>query len=144
MRRPSGSLSLFERFMEHLRYFLALSLFNVFPLPQQSGFLQSFAFAGDLADRGWNVLVFPEGKTSEDGNMSAFRSGIGLLATQLNLPVVPMHLQGLYDLKRDERIFARPGHVEATIGRPVRFAANQDPNEIARELERRVRELQSV
>lgn len=144
MRRPSGSLSLFERFMEHLRYFLALSLFNVFPLPQQSGFLQSFAFAGDLADRGWNVLVFPEGKTSEDGNMSAFRSGIGLLATQLNLPVVPMHLQGLYDLKRDERIFARPGHVEATIGRPVRFAANQDPNEITRELERRVRELQSV
>ncbi len=144
MRRPSGSSSLFERFMEHLRYFLALSLFNVFPLPQQSGFLQSFAFAGNLADRRWNVLVFPEGQTSEDGNMSAFRSGIGLLARQLNLPVVPIHLHGLYDLKRDERIFARPGHVEVTIGRPVRFAANQEPNEIARELEVRVRELQSV
>jgi long-chain acyl-CoA synthetase len=144
MRRPSNGLSLFERFMERLRYFLALSLFNVFPLPQQSGFLHSFAFAGDLADRRWNVLVFPEGKTTEDGDMMAFRSGIGLLAKQLNIPVVPIYLNGLFDLKQKEQIFTRPGHVRATIGAPVRFAANQDANEITRELERRVRELQSV
>jgi long-chain acyl-CoA synthetase len=144
MRRPSGSLSLFERFLEHLKYLLALSLFNVFPLPQQSGFLQSFTFAGDLADRGWNVLVFPEGKTTEDGNISPFRSGIGLLAGHLKLPIVPIHLRGLFDLKQHERIFARPGHVQVTIGAPVYIAPDQNANEIARELERRVRELQSA
>jgi long-chain acyl-CoA synthetase len=144
MRRPSSSLSLFERFLEHLRYLLALSLFNVFPLPQQSGFLQSFSFAGDLADRGWNVLVFPEGKTTEDGNISPFRSGIGLLARQLNLPVVPIYLRGLFDLKQHERISARPGHVQVTIGAPLYIAPDQNANEIARELERRVRELQSA
>ena len=144
MRRPTDSLGLFERFMEHLRYFLALSLFNVFPLPQHSGFLRSFAFAGDLADRGWNVLVFPEGKTSEDGNLMPFRGGIGLLAKQLNLPVVPIYLHGLFDLKQKEQILTRPGHVRATIGAPMRFTANQDAEEITRELERRVRELQSV
>ena len=144
MRRPSNSLSLFQRVLERLRYFLASGLFNVFPLPQESGFLQSFTFAGDLADRRWNILVFPEGKTTEDGDMLPFRSGIGLLAKQLNIPVVPIYLQGLFDLKQDERIFARPGHVQVTIGAPVRFAPNQDANEIARELERRVRELQSV
>jgi long-chain acyl-CoA synthetase len=144
MRRPSRDLSRFERFMERLRYFLASGLFNVFPLPQKSGFLQSFAFAGDLADRGWNTLVFPEGKTTETGDMMPFQSGIGLLAKQLNTSVVPMYLHGLYDLKRTERIFAWPGHVRVTIGAPVRFATNQDANEITRELERRVRELQSV
>ena len=144
MRRPSDSLGLFERFMERLRYFLALSLFNVFPLPQYSGFLRSFGFAGDLADRGWNVLVFPEGKTSEDGNMTPFRAGIGLLAKQLNLPVVPIYLHGLFDLKQKEQILTRPGHVHATIGAPVRLAPHQDAEEIKRELERRVRELQSV
>jgi long-chain acyl-CoA synthetase len=144
MRRPSASLNLFERFMERLRYFLAASLFNVFPLPQQSGFLRSFAFAGDLADRGWNVLVFPEGKTTDDGNMSAFRSGIGLLAKQLNIPVVPIFLHGLFDLREKHQILTRPGHVRATIGAPVRFADGQEADEITRELERRVRELQSV
>jgi len=76
--------------------------------------------------------------------MMAFRSGIGLLAKQLNIPVVPMYLHGLFDLKQQERIFARPGHVQVTIGAPVRFEADLDANEIARELERRVRELQFV
>jgi long-chain acyl-CoA synthetase len=142
MRRPLKQLSLFERFMERLRYVLVTTLFNVFPLPQQSGFLQSFSFAGNLADRNWNVLVFPEGKTTDDGETLPFRSGIGLLAKQLNIPVVPMYLDGLFPLKRDNRILARPGQVRVTIGRPLRFPAEQDANEITRELERRVRELQ--
>ena len=144
MRRPATDLSLFERFMERVRYVLVVSLFNVFPLPQKSGFLQSFAFAGNLADRNWNILVFPEGLTTETGAMVPFRSGIGLLAQQLKIPVVPMHLEGLFDLKQKERIHARPGHVRVTIGAPVRFSADQDAAEIARDLDRRVRELQSV
>jgi long-chain acyl-CoA synthetase len=144
MRHPATTLSLFERFMERLRYVLVTSLFNVFPLPQQSGFLQSFQFAGNLVDRHWNVLVFPEGKTTEDGEMMPFRSGIGLLAKQLNIPVIPMYLDGLFPLKRDERILARPGQVRVTIGQPIRFSSDQNANEIAAELERRVRELQPV
>jgi len=142
MRRPPKEMNLFERLHERLDYFLALWLFNVFPLPQQSGFLKSFSFAGDLADRGWNILVFPEGKTTEDGSILPFRSGIGLLAKQLNIPVVPVRLAGgLYDMKQEHRILARPGHVKVIIGQPVRFSPEQDANEIAQELERRVREL---
>jgi long-chain acyl-CoA synthetase len=144
MRRPAKDLNLFERFMERLRYVLVTSLFNVFPLPQQSGFLQSFHFAGDLADRGWNTLVFPEGLTTDTGEMMPFRTGIGLLAKQLNLPVVPIRLSGLFDMKARNRIFAKPGHVRVAIGAPVRFSPEQDPNEIARALERRVRALPSI
>jgi long-chain acyl-CoA synthetase len=143
MRRPMATLHRFERFMERLRYLLASSLFNVFPLPKQSGFLQSFHFAGDLVDRGWNILVFPEGQTSENGKMTPFRSGVGLLAGHLDVPVVPIHLHGLFDLKQAGRIVTRPGHVRVTIGRPARFSLSQDPHEITRELERRVRELES-
>ena len=142
MRRPAKSLGLMERLLEPIRYYLASALFNVFPLPQESGFAKSFAFAGSLADRAWNILVFPEGRTTVDGAMAPFRAGIGLLAKQLNVPVVPVYLSGLYDLKRDERLVARPGHVQVTIGAPVRFASDQGPAEIAQDLERRVRELQ--
>ena len=138
MRRPPQEMSLFERLIERLDYFLVLSLFNVFPMPKQSGFLKSFQFAGHLADRRWSILIFPEGETPDDGKMVHFRSGIGLLAKQLNLPVIPMRLRGLYDLKQQHRIFARPGHVQVTIGEPVRFKADENANEIARELEGRV------
>ncbi|HKV23009.1 MAG TPA: AMP-binding protein [Candidatus Acidoferrum sp.] len=144
MRRPSKNLNWFERCLEHVRYYLASGLFNVFPLPQKSGFLQSFAFAGSLADRRWNILIFPEGQTTTDGAILPFRSGIGLLVKQLNIPVVPMHLSGLYELKKTERILARPGQVQVTIGAPLQFAVGQDADEITAEIEGHVRALQSV
>lgn len=112
MLRPARTKSLFERCLERLRYFLALSLFNVFPLPRESGFLQSSRFTGNLVDLGWNILIFPEGRTTEEGKMSHFRSGIGLLTEQLQIPVVPMYLDGLFDLKQDERILLDPDMCE--------------------------------
>ena len=141
MRNPPNSVNIFKRTIERVDYFLALALFNVFPLPQHSGFVKSFAHAGALADRGWNVLIFPEGKETQTGEMASFRSGIGMLAQRLNIPVVPMRIDGLFELKQSHRIFARSGEVKVTIGVPVSFDSNEDPVEIAKELERRVAAL---
>jgi long-chain acyl-CoA synthetase len=141
MRRPAATLGFLERLTERLRYPLVLTFFNVFPLPKESGFLRSFSFIGDLVDRRWSVLVFPEGLTTQDGKLAPFRSGIGLLAARLNIPVVPMRLDGLFELRQKDRSIARPGHVKVTIGPPARFSASQNPEEIARDLQRRVQEL---
>src|SRR5260370_1062806 len=82
MRRPPRDWFFARRWGYQLGYWLAIMLFNVFPLPQFSGFRESFRFAGESVDRGYNVLVFPEGEVnnSEDGRMAPFQSGIGLLA----------------------------------------------------------------
>jgi long-chain acyl-CoA synthetase len=141
LRRPSEKMNFLQRLVEMVGYFLVIALFNVFPLPRDSGFRRSFSFAGDLADRRWNVLIFPEGLTTPDGELQTFRAGIGLLATQLDLPIIPMRIDGAFDLRQAGRRVARPGHVRVTVGEPVRFAAGQDANEIARELQRRVAEL---
>jgi long-chain acyl-CoA synthetase len=141
MRHPPKELNLWQRVVKRLNYFLVVAFFDVFPLPRESGFRRSFAFAGDLADRDWNILIFPEGITTPDGQLHRFQAGIGLLAAQLNLPVVPVRLTGLFELKEAERRIARPGRVRVTIGEPVRFPSDQDPNEIAGELQRRVAEL---
>ena len=63
------------------------AFFNVFPLPRQRDFQLSFAHAGKAMDRGYNVLVFPEGTLSPDGQLARFRPGIGLLAKQSCVPV---------------------------------------------------------
>jgi long-chain acyl-CoA synthetase len=141
MRRPPKNMNPFNSLRERLDYLLALSLFNVFPLPQRSGFLKSFSFAGDLADRNWNILIFPEGQTTEDGQIAPFRAGVGLLAKQLNIPIVPVRLAGLFDLRQKNRILTHPGQVQVTIGKPVSFSPDQDADDITKELERRVREL---
>jgi long-chain acyl-CoA synthetase len=148
MRHPSHDMNFFMRMVNRMDYFLVIALFNVFPLPKQSGFRESFAFAGELADKGWSVLVFPEGARTKDGKLAAFRGGIGLLATRLHLPVVPVRIDGLWELAQErlENPWSRlkpvkRGAVKVTIGEPVRFTAETEAEEIVKELERRVKEL---
>jgi long-chain acyl-CoA synthetase len=122
-------------------YALVVTIFNVFPLPQTAGFRESFAYAGEAVDRGYNVLVFPEGAMTPDGNLHEFRAGIGLLARGLELPIVPMRIDGLFELKRAHRWFTRPGRIRVTIGDPIRFDAKTEPEKIAAELQRLVSSL---
>jgi long-chain acyl-CoA synthetase len=141
MLRPPPEMNFLERMSERISYFLVFALFNVFPLPREAGFRRSFAFAGDLADRGWNSLIFPEGITTPDGELYPFRAGIGLLAKHLNLPVVPIRLDGLFDMKKTNRIAHAPGKVRVSIGAPVRFPPEMDANQMAKELQRQVEAL---
>ena len=110
-------------------------MLNLFPLPREAGFRESFAYAGEAVDRGYSVLVFPEGHHTTDGKLCAFRAGIGLLAKNLAIPVVPMRIDGLFELKQAGKKFARPGQIRVKIGALARFAPETEPEVITRELE---------
>jgi long-chain acyl-CoA synthetase len=107
----------------------------VFPLPQQSGVRESFAFAGESVDRGFSVVVFPEGRRTHDGQPSPFRSGVGMLAQRLDIPVVPLRIDGLFDMKRSGRKIARRGELKVLIGKPLRFSSETPAEEITNQLE---------
>ena len=77
MWRPPQNWNWFMRLSYKVGYYLVVALFNVFPLPQQSGVRESFAYAGESVDRGYSVLVYPEGRRTPDGKPSPFRSGLG-------------------------------------------------------------------
>ena len=141
MRKPPAGAGTFSNLLLRLQYVLIVGLFNVFPLPRRSGFRKSFAFAGELVDRGWSVLVFPEGVRTNTGKMAPFRAGIGLLATRLRLPVVPIRFDGLFERKQAGGKWAPPGFVRVAIGAPMKFSESQSAEEIAQELQRRVESL---
>jgi long-chain acyl-CoA synthetase len=143
MRRPPQDSSLPRRALERLKYFLVVALFNVFPLPRRSGFRESFSYAGELIERGESVLIFPEGELTSDGSIAPFRSGIGLLASQLKVPVVPVRIEGLFAVRQAHKRMARPGTVRVTIGEPVTFPPEATPEEITQELQVRVWALES-
>src|SRR5882672_579213 len=126
---------------DRAQWTLGVSLLNLFPLPRQAGFRKSFAYSGEAVDRGYSVLVFPEGRHTEDGKLRPFRSGIGLLVNNLRIPVVPVRIDGLLEIKQSGKKFAAPGKIEVRIGKSVEFAADRDPEEIARELEKAVESL---
>jgi long-chain acyl-CoA synthetase len=124
------------RMTSRFRYTLGAALFNVFPLPRQSGFRQSFAYAGEAVDRGFSILIFPEGTETKDGNIQPFKAGIGLLTSELKIPVVPIMLRGLFELKQQRRRFIKPGTVSVTFGEPIMFGADETPPAITNELEK--------
>jgi long-chain acyl-CoA synthetase len=143
MRRPPSEWFFIRRWGYWVGYWLVTALFNVFPLPQFTGFRESFRFAGESVDRGYSVLIFPEGEVnnSEDGRMAPFQSGIGLLAENLRIPIVPMRLDGVWQMKRDRRRLAHFGEITIRIGKPITFSPGTPPEEIARGLESIVQSL---
>jgi long-chain acyl-CoA synthetase len=120
---------------------LGVSLLNLFPLPREAGFRESFAYAGEAVDRGYSVLVFPEGRHTVDGTIHPFRAGIGLLAKNLGIPVLPMRILGLFELKQAGKKFALPGKIQVRIGKPVTFGTDADAEVIARKLQNAVEAL---
>lgn len=141
MRHPPKEWFFLRRWYAELQYALVTALFNVFSLPQKAGYQESFNYAGRLADLGYSVLVFPEGKRTETGEMSEFKKGIGLLATRLNLPVIPMRIDGLFGLKQKKQRFAKAGTVQVKIGEPVRFESSEGHEGIATRLQGIVEKL---
>jgi long-chain acyl-CoA synthetase len=130
-----------RRIYDRVQWTLGVALLNLFPLPRQSGFRKSFAYAGEAVDRGYSVLVFPEGKHTEDGKLCPFRTGVGLLANNLRIPILPMRIDGLFEIKNAKKKYAAPGKIQVRIGKPMQFAPETNLEEIARALQKAVESL---
>jgi long-chain acyl-CoA synthetase len=141
LRVPASARGFIGGIYDRVKWFLGVSLLNLFPLPRESGFRQSFAYAGRAVDRGYSVLVFPEGRHTTTGKMNPFRAGIGLLAEKLGIPLLPMRIDGLYELKAAGKKIAAPGKILVRIGKPREFPPGTDPETIAAELQKAVEEL---
>jgi long-chain acyl-CoA synthetase len=138
LRNPErGRVSLFGP----LAYVLLTALFNVFPLARRRDFQASFTHAGKALDRGFNVLVFPEGTRSAAGELARFRGGIGVLVKQSGALVLPVGIRGLGELKTRQRGWFRSGTVEVHVGKPIRFAPEETEARIAARLRDEVERL---
>jgi len=141
LRMPPAGRNFFLRIYDRVQWILGVSLLNLFPLPREAGFRRSFAYAGEAVDCGYSVLVFPEGRHTTDGKMNSFRAGIGLLAGNLGIPVLPMRIDGLFERKQAGKKFAAPWKIRVAIGEPVKFQPGTEPEKIATNLQNAVSSL---
>ncbi len=95
-------------------------LLGSFPLAREGSIAPSLQHCGELVDRGWSPLIFPEGTRSPDGRLQAFKSGIGLLARELRVPVVPVAILGAHALLPKGASQPRVGPVRVCVGSPIR------------------------
>ena len=124
-----------------LLYWLLALFFNAFPLPQtEAGASGSLRYLGDLVSGGWSVLFFPEGERTEAGEIHPFQPGIGLIASRLRVPIVPVRLRGVEKILHRGQHFPRPGPVEVAFGQPL-YLSGEDYPALAKQVEQAVREL---
>lgn len=92
---------------------------QVIPVDMESRLQGALQLSGYVLRRGKILCVFPEGSRSRDGSIKEFKKGIGILAKELNVPVVPTAIQGTYRMLAPGRVLPRPAKITITFGKPV-------------------------
>ncbi len=131
----------FERVWRRLAYQYGTMFLNLFPLPQTGGFSGAVKYMGKLTDSGLNTLIFPEGGHSPDGIMKDFQLGLGIIAKELGIPVLPVKISGTEKiLPPHQASLPRRGTVTVTFGKPLHFRF-EEPAEIVARAHQAVAEL---
>jgi long-chain acyl-CoA synthetase len=103
-------------------YLGATIFYNAFPIPQyEAGARQTIRYIGTLFDQKRSLLIFPEGKRTDHGEIAEFRPGVGLMAAKLGVPVVPVRIEGLDKVLHLTRSWPTRGPVRITFGKPLRL-----------------------
>ncbi|HTM27069.1 MAG TPA: AMP-binding protein [Vicinamibacterales bacterium] len=130
-----------EWFTNSLNYSLAAFFFNAFPLTQGgAGTRQTLRYMGELVEHGYSILIYPEGRRTEEGDIAAFQPGVGMIASRLGVPVVPVRLRGLERILQRHARFPTIGQAQCAFGAPISLSGN-DYAALAHQVEQAVRAL---
>jgi 1-acyl-sn-glycerol-3-phosphate acyltransferase len=119
-----------------------VSLFlNTFPFSRTGGAQAQLHSSSQLLKSGWNLVLFPEGSRSPDGRIQEFKPGVGFLAKETGTPVVPLHIQGAFQVMPRHQRLPVPGKVRVRIGKPMTPSRDEDTREFTARVENAVRTL---
>jgi long-chain acyl-CoA synthetase len=128
-------------FTNSLNYYLAVTFFNAFPLPQrEAGARDTLRYIGEVLGAGFSVLIFPEGQRTHAGEINEFRAGIGMIGARLGVPIVPVRLRGADEVLHRNARMARRARVTVSFGAPL-VLRGDDYKALARQVEDAVRAL---
>jgi long-chain acyl-CoA synthetase len=122
---------------------LASIIANAFPLNREGGVRKSLELLGTRLDRGFNILIYPEGKLTVGGPLQPFKAGAGMIAVEGGTPIVPVkiHINEMSVIDRRRWPSKLRGDVELVIGEPLRFDADTDHATATTQLEAAVAAL---
>lgn len=126
-----------------LVWFIEL-LLHIFPFPRQEGENVRYGldYLGRLLDDGWSIVVYPEGQMSETGKLLPLKRGAGLIATAMDVPVVPVKIIGAEQVVPIGKVVPRRrGEVTVRFGKPMHFRRSDSYIEATTDIEKAMREL---
>jgi long-chain acyl-CoA synthetase len=70
---------------------------NLIPMDRSGSLRESLRLAGEALTQGYNLLIFPEGTRSPNGELMEFKPTTGYLALGFGVDILPVYLHGTYD-----------------------------------------------
>ena len=102
-----------------MRGWLVSKFLNVVPIERHESSLATLKLVKEILSRGEPVLIFPEGTRSRDGELQEFKAGLGLIAWEMQTPIVPAHIEGTYDALPPGQSWPRWRPLSVTFNKPV-------------------------
>jgi long-chain acyl-CoA synthetase len=106
---------------------------QVIPVDMDARLYGALQLSAYVLRKGKVLCVFPEGSRSRDGSIKEFKKGVGIIARELNIPVVPVAINGTYEMLATGKKFPRPAGVSVTFGEPI-YPGDMDSDGIVKKL----------
>jgi 1-acyl-sn-glycerol-3-phosphate acyltransferase len=124
---------------------LVSTLFNCISFSRKGdGCFTSLMKTQHLLKDGKNILIFPEGTRSIDGQLHEFKKGAAHLVKHSGVAVVPIRLEGTFEAMSKGARFPRPHHITVTFGEPMRFSETASTTEINAAMEQQLRRMAGI
>jgi 1-acyl-sn-glycerol-3-phosphate acyltransferase len=127
-------------FRERIKGMLHSLRYNAFPITRGGG-REALAYSQGLLDKGWSLLIFPEGKRSRTGELMPFHGGPAILALGQHVPVLPIYIRGASNILPPGSPTSQPAPVHVSIGKPISFPEGTSIAEANSAMEAAVRAL---
>jgi len=115
--------------------FIARLCFAAFNFSRTEPYMPSMAYLSQLIDQGWSIVLSPEGSVSVTDELQEFKSGVGLLAVELGVPIVPIKTFGLHGtVPLHAKWPKKHSRVTIRVGQPITFGPNEDYDTVTEKL----------
>jgi long-chain acyl-CoA synthetase len=94
-------------------------MLRVVPIDQDTQLLKAMRAGAMGLRKGMVLNIYPEGERAFDGYLHEFKGGAAILATELDLPIIPVAMDGLYKVWPRRTMRIRPAKVKIKIGDPI-------------------------
>jgi len=81
--------------------------------------IKSMKEAGEAINQGRNIITFPEGTRSKDGNIGAFKKGTFHIASQSSIPILPIAIKGSNIVNPNNTFILKKGEITVSFGRVI-------------------------
>lgn len=108
------------------------------PFHRKTYFSENLKNIGESFRQGRHLLIFPEGTRSRTGQLGSFKPGIAMIVKEIKAQVVPIYIQGAYELWPACQDKPRKGSIAVRYGDPISFSDDCSLEAITNSLQERI------